>query len=149
MYHPRGTVHNSLATVTQAPVKINTTKEGLVEAYAEVVKAFASFTDLHYSGRVSINQYFDPAFAIAVDTEAYSADTSLLESGMDTASQSLPVRLELTFSTSNITAVRSGDGNSQTGTVVDNANATMRADVFGMVDVIYSVTSDGLMTSSD
>ena len=68
---------------------------------------------------------------------------------MDTASQSLPVRLELTFATSNITAVRSGDGNSQTGTVVDNSGATMRADVYGMVDVIYSVMSDGLMTASD
>ena len=68
---------------------------------------------------------------------------------MDTASQSLPVRLELTFSTGNITTIRAGDGNDQTNTVVDNTNATMRADVFGMVDVIYSVTSDGLMTSSD
>ena len=70
--------------IPQAPVKINTTKEGLVEAYAEVTKAFASFNDLAYAGRVGIEQYMDAGFAIAVDTEAYSQDTSLLESGMDT-----------------------------------------------------------------
>ena len=116
-----------------------------------MVKAFASFTDLHYSGRVGVEQYMDAAFAIAVDTEAYSADTSLLESGMDTASQSLPVRLELTFASGNITAERATAATDNQGNLVIDASAvsTARSDIFGMVDVIYSVTSDGLMTSSD
>ena len=70
---------------------------------------------------------------------------------MDTASQSLPVRLELTFSAGNITAVRSDTATSGQGDkVVDVEDiTTCRADIYGMVDVIYSVTSDGLMTASD
>ena len=66
----------------QAPVTIRATKEGMVQAYAEIVKMFSSFNSLDYCGRVELNQYFDAGFAIGVDTEAYSQDTSLLESGM-------------------------------------------------------------------
>lgn len=137
--------------IPQAPVKINQSKEGLVEAYAEVVKAFSAFTDVQYAGRVGVEQYMDAGFAIAVDTEAYSQDTSLLESGMDTASQSLPVRLELTFSANNITTERASAATDDQGNLVIRASAvdTARADMYGMVDVIYSVTSDGLMTASD
>jgi hypothetical protein len=54
--------------IPQAPVMIRKTKEGLTEAYAEVVKAFSAFTNLSYAGRVSIEQYYDAGFAIAVDT---------------------------------------------------------------------------------
>lgn len=36
----------------QAPVKINYSKDGLTESYAEITKAFASFNDLRYAGRV-------------------------------------------------------------------------------------------------
>ena len=138
--------------IPQAPVMIRKTMEGLTEPYAEVVKAFSAFTNLSYSGRVSIEQYYDAGFAIAIDTEAYSQDTSLLESGMDTASQSLPIRLELTFAEDNITLARSATAASTNLDKVvrdETTFATARADIYGMVDVIYSVSSEGLMTAAD
>ena len=135
----------------QAPVSIDSTREGLTEAYAEVVKAFASFNDLQYAGRVGVGQYYDQGFAIGIDTEAYSQDSSLLESGMDTASQSLPVRLELTFKDGNIFAARASAAAAANVDKIATiaSSGTCRADIYGMVDVIYSVTSDGLMTASD
>ena len=70
---------------------------------------------------------------------------------MDTASQSLPVRLELLFqqgiwtrtAASTLNGCRIGD------LQADPKGEVCRADTFSMMDVIYSVTADGLMTSSE
>ena len=94
----------------QAPVVLKPGAEGMVQAYAELVKMFSSFNSLDYAGRVEMDQYFDAGFALGIDTEAYSQDTSLLESGMDTSSQSLPVRLELTFGAGNTVRTTGGNG---------------------------------------
>ena len=64
------------------------------------------------------------------------------------------MRLELTFAENNIANVRTGGTNNYNpgataGELIPTLPATTRADIFGMVDVIYSVTSDGLMTASD
>lgn len=128
----------------QAPVVLKPGAEGMVQAYAELVKMFSSFNSLDYAGRVEMDQYFDAGFALGIDTEAYSQDTSLLESGMDTSSQSLPVRLELTFGAGNTVRTTGGNGGYAKGRdIADLATATCRADIYGMVDVIYSVTADG------
>lgn len=137
----------------QAPVRLiqNSAAEGYTQAYCEIVKLFSSFNSLDYAGRVEYKQYFDSGFAIGISTEAYSQDTSLLESGMDTASQSLPVRLELLFqqgafvrqAAATINGVNIGDLQAQP------KGEVLRADTFSMLDVIYSVTADGLMTSSE
>ena len=63
------------------------------------------------------------------------------------------MRLELTFSALN--PLRLGapaptpGGYRIGGTMKDATNQIVRADIYGMVDVIYSVTADGLMTASD
>ena len=156
-----GSVRLPQAPVTCQPSR---TFQGYAEAYAEVIKAFAAFQDTNFSGRMTQCNYFDSAFMIAVDCEAYSQDSSLLESGMDTASQSLPVRLELNFNTATDASFRrtsvasnAGAVGFQVGQKIANANTvdatptadTWRADIYGMVDVIYSITADGLMTASD
>lgn len=128
----------------QAPVVLKPGAEGMVQAYAELVKMFSSFNSLDYAGRVEMDQYFDAGFALGIDTEAYSQDTSLLESGMDTSSQSLPVRLELTFGAGNTERSTGGNGGYAKGRdIAAVAGSTCRADIYGMVDVIYSVTADG------
>lgn len=131
----------------QAPVKVGTGNiQGVGMAYAEIVKAFSQMNNLRYCGRVDWSNYFDSAFALAVDCETYSQDSSLLESGLDTASQSLPVRLELNFSNNAISTARSSAGEN---TQVANFSGSVRLDTFAAVDVIYSITADGLMTASD
>ena len=54
------------------------------------------------------------------------------------------MRLELTFADANIAAERTGGTNnwnagSDAGALMPTLPATTRADIFGMVDVIYSV----------
>lgn len=142
----------------QAPVQISQDayQEGMTEAFAEMVKVFGSLTDLSQSGRVSIEQYYDAGFALGVDCEAYSQDSSLLESGLDTASQSLPVRLELNFestltneraTTGSVTGFSQGARQASrqglsTAAAAITGYDTLRADIFGIIDVIYSVTAE-------
>jgi len=140
----------------QAPVKIASANghQGMTEAYCEILKMFGSFTDLHTGGRVSLEAYYDSGFAIGVDTETYSQDTSILESGLDTSSQSLPVRLELTYASSPTVRITGSTGyalGEAMANRLDTAGsaATYRADIYGFVDVIYSITSEGLLTASD
>ena len=140
----------------QAPVQINQAakQDGMTEAFAELVKVFGSLTDLSQSGRVGKMQYYDAGFALGVDCEAYSQDSSLLESGLDTASQSLPVRLELNFESSltnerstsstgfSLGAEQASRDGMTTAGVVSTGNDTLRADIFGIIDVIYSITAE-------
>lgn len=123
---------------------------GAAEGLIELQKAFGVLTDVQFAGRMdnrdpqkigvaAVRGAFDLyKFAIGLDLENYPQDTDTLESGLDTLSQALPIYLEITYGSD--TNLRSASVTS--GTVI-------RFDFFSMVDVIYVLTADGLMSASD
>jgi hypothetical protein len=134
-----------------APIKFSQAAYGgAAEGLIELQKAFGNLTDVQFAGRmdnrhpqsVNIGQFrgaFDLfKYAIGIDLENYPQDTDTLESGLDTLSQSLPLYLEIEYA--NVANIKSTDVDS--GTII-------RFDFFSMVDVIYVLSADGLLSASD
>lgn len=134
-----------------APIKLTQASYGgAAEALIELQKAFGVLTDTQFAGRMDNRhgQVINPGqlrgafdltkFAIGIDLENYPQDTDTLESGLDTLSQSLPIYLEVEYA--NVANLKSTSVTS--GTVI-------RFDFFSMVDVIYVLSADGLMSASD
>lgn len=134
------------ARFPQAPVRLDAVWRGASEGMIEVMKCFAPLTAYQYGGRARgyptnpsgaiANQvgYESFNFAVGLNLENFPQDMALLESGMDTLSQSLPIYLELTCAS---------------GIPEFDAAAQRDIQVFSAVDVIYILSADGLMSASD
>lgn len=138
------------ARFPQAPVRLftNTVVNGAVEGLMELRKSMGMFTDVQMAGRVLSGPlsagvvattaaqagYEGKKFAIGIDLENFPSDSNILESGFDTLSQALPIYAEITAANS-----------------IPNfaANTVYDVQTFSMVDVIYVLSADGLMSASD
>jgi hypothetical protein len=113
---------------------------GEMDIYAELLKAVGPLGDTRSATRFDIdnwtsNVYNSPPTAnpslsfIALDLETYAGATDLLESGIDTATQSLAIDTLMGWAT----AIPAGQ---------------VRVNTFCLVDCIYTLSSDGLLTAS-
>ena len=165
------TVVDGLTTVfaagAYAPVTVaglGSTATNVSEVPTELLKAFSRLGDVGYSWQLDRNtiqsnpsncivdstvvsaqagaKVFHGNFMFGFDFEQYPQDSGLLESGMNTASQNLPVYMELTFSTTN-GALNSaiGEGGNSTGTVVQ-----AMIDTYSVYDVLYTL-QNGILSA--
>ena len=158
------TVNVSNAWAPSAVVSLGSTATNVSEVPTELLKAFSRLGDVSYAWQLDRNtiqsnpsncivdstttvtqagaKVFHGNFMFGFDFEQYPQDSSLLESGMNTASQNLPVYMELTFSTTNgalNTAV--GEGGNTTGTTVQ-----AMIDTYSVYDVLYTL-QNGILSA--
>ena len=79
-----------------------------------------------------------------IDLETYSQSSDILESGIDTSSLALPINVEFKFGTD----VRASGPTAGTVQGQGTFNGTIQVNSYCLVDVIYSLDSQGLMTAA-
>ena len=110
------------------------------EMFAETVKAIGPLGDCRSANRMNYANYARSAYTllaagnvasgfIGIDYETYAQASSILESGLDTASQSLPINIELGFP-------------------VGPAAGVCKVTNVALVDVIFTLDSQGLISAS-
>ena len=111
-----------------------------MDLYAELLKAVGPLGDTRSASRMNLanwtsNVYNSPPTAnpslsfVGLDLETYAGSTDILESGLDTATQSLAIDTLMGWNT----AIPAGQ---------------VRVNTFCLVDCIYTLSSDGLLTAS-
>lgn len=120
------------------------------EFVSELYKSVAALGDVRQGGKISRNSYvgFRPANApgnplgenaeygcngfFGLDFDVYAQSTSVLESGIDSSSLSLPINVEFLW------------GTAAQGTQV----GAMTVNSFCLIDVLYSLDASGLLTAA-
>ena len=110
------------------------------DIYAELLKAVGPLGDTRSATRFDLENwtsfvYNTPPTAnpsisfVGLDLETYAGSTDILESGLDTATQSLSIDTLMSWAT----AIPAGQ---------------VRVNTFALVDCIFTLSSDGLLTAS-
>jgi hypothetical protein len=117
-YKPISTVQLKVGTQNYPANPIRSAEE----LYMELQKSWNSIKDISYSGVIGASAYQADSFVGAIDLESFGANSGLLSSGIDLATNALPVNMEMTFNS-------------------DIGNGTMV--IWAMYDKLVSVHNDG------
>ena len=154
----------TLVWLPQSAASSGSTTTNVSEVPTELLKAFSRLGDVSYTWQLDRNtiqsnpsncivdststsatagaKVFHGNFMFGFDFEQFPQDSGLLESGMNTASQNLPVYMELTFSTGNGALNTSiGEGGNSSGAVVQ-----AMIDTFSVYDVLYTL-QNGILSA--